>query len=156
MSERSFNERLSTRQVDPARLIVCERDGHWALALGRELQGRGVRAYQTRSLAECRDMLGQHRASFLVVEVTRSNLDALLGRLAEIEQTYPAARIAVVADRAMAECELLLREAGAVHFTTSGRGLRPLADAIERHLSSVPTPKLELVERIWNELPWRE
>ena len=89
MSERPPIERLATGQVDLARLIVCERNGHWAIGLSRALRGRNIRAYQTRSLAECWDMLGHYRAGFVVAEATRSNLDALLERLAEVESRYP-------------------------------------------------------------------
>ena len=138
-----------------ARLIVRERTGRWAIALSRELRGCGTRAYQTRSLAECWDMLAEYRASFLVVEVTRSNLDELLSRLSEIERRFPAARVGVVGDRVMAECEFLLREAGTIHFTTSPRLLQGLAIAAQNHLNHLPKPELRLVETIWDTLPWK-
>ena len=155
MPERSFNKQLSTAQVDLARLIVCERTGRWAIALSRELRGCRTRAYQTRSLAECWDMLGEYRASFLVIEVTRSNLDVLLSRLPEIERRFPAARVAAVGNRAMAACEFLLREAGTIHFTTSERLLQAFAVAGQNHLKHVPKPRLSLVETIWDTLPWK-
>ena len=155
MPERSFNKQPSTGQVDLARLIVRERTGRWAIALSRELRGCGTRAYQTRSLAECWDMLAEYRASFLVVEVTRSNLDELLSRLSEIERRFPAARVGVVGDRVMAECEFLLREAGTIHFTTSPRLLQGLAIAAQNHLNHLPKPELRLVETIWDTLPWK-
>jgi hypothetical protein len=155
MPERSFNQRLSTAQADLARLIVCERTGRWEIALSRELRGSRTRACQTRTLAECRDMLAEYRSSFLVLEVTRSNLDLLLRRLPEIERRFPAARVAVVAEREMARCEFLLREAGAIHFTTSARRLQAIAIAAQRHLNQLPRPELSLVETIWDTLPWK-
>lgn len=141
--------------MDLARLIVCERTGRWAIALNRELRGCRTRVRETRSLAECWDMLAEFRASFLVVEVTRSNLDVLLRRLAEIERRFPAARVAVVGDREMAACEFLLREAGTIHFTTSGRLLHAFAIVAQDHLNHVPKPQLSLIETIWDSLPWK-
>jgi hypothetical protein len=155
MSEQSFNKRLSTGQVDLARLIVCERTGRWAIALSRELRSCRIRVYQTRSLAECWAMLAEYGASFLVVEVTPSNLEVLPSRLSEIEGRFPVARVGVVGDRAMGECEFLLREAGTIHFTTSPRLLRGLAIAAQKHLNHVPKPRLSLVETIWDALPWK-
>ena len=155
MPERSSNERLSTGQVDLARLIVCERTGRWALALIRELRGSQTRVYQTRSLDQSWDMLAEFRASFLVVEVTRSNLDALSSRLSELERRFPAARVAVVGERPMAESEFLLREAGAIHFTTSPRLLQGYATAAQNHLNHLPIPRLSLAETIWDTLPWK-
>jgi len=155
MPEQSFNKQLSTDQVDLARLIVCERTGRWAIALSRELRGCRTRVHQTRSLAECWDMLSEYGASFLVIEATHSNFDGVLSRLPEIERRFPAARVAVVGDRAMAECEFLLREAGTIHFTTSGRLLRPFAIAAQNHFDHVPKPQLSLVETVWNTLPWK-
>ena len=61
---------------------------------------------------------------------------------------------AVVADRSLAACEWLVREAGAVHFLLSTRQLPPLARLVVRHLANVPAPQQTLVDRIWASLPW--
>ena len=69
---------------------------------------------------------------------------------------YPLARWAAVAARPLAHWQWLLREAGAVDFVVSPRRLGPLAQAICRHLASVPPPPQSLTERIWAGLPWEE
>lgn len=58
----------------PARLIVCERTGRWAVALRRELAGSGVRVHESRSIAECWQGLAESPAGFAVVELTGGNL----------------------------------------------------------------------------------
>lgn len=142
---------------DPAApgVIVCERDGHWAVALRRELPRRGVRVHETRSLPECWDMLDARPASFLVAELTRTNATALLDRVARLPRDFPLARLAVVAARSLERWEWLMREAGAVHFAVSPRRLRPLARVASHHLEQVPKPQRTLTERIWASLPWR-
>jgi hypothetical protein len=136
-----------------ARLIVCERSGRWAVALRRELAGSGVRVWETRTLADCRNELVASPASFLVAELGR-NVAGLLGLLARQPRQFPAARIAVVADRDHAAWEWLVREAGAVHFLTSPRCAGMLARLACRHLAQVPPPSQSLTERIWSSLPW--
>ena len=74
--------------------------------------------------------------------------------MARLPRDFPLARVAVVADRSLAPGEWLMREAGAVHFTTSPRRLGSLAAAVGRHLEQVPRPPQGLAERIWATLPW--
>lgn len=140
--------------IGPARLIVCEREGRWAVTLGRELSRTEADLVQTRSLHECWDALQRWPASFVVVELTRTNASALLERIAWRERDFPLARVAVVADRDLGFCEWLMREAGAVHFTVCPRRLGPLARLALRHLDAAPRPRLPLIERIWASLPW--
>jgi len=137
------------------RVIVCERRGHWAVVLRRELKGADIPLRETRSLPECWDALAGHPTSFLVVELTPANAASLLERTARLERDYPFARIAVAAQRSLADWEWLVREAGAVHFTTSPRALQPLAAMIRRHLGRVRAPALPLAERLWRTLPWK-
>ena len=49
-----------------------------------------------------------------------------------------------------------LREAGAVHFLCSPRGVGLLARLACRHLAQIPSPPQTLTERIWTSLPWGE
>lgn len=139
--------------AQPARLIVCERSGSWALALRRELTA-GFRIRPTRSLAETWETLEQAPASFLVLELTAGLAEALLARLLRLDREYPLARAAVVADRGLSAYEWLLRQAGAVHFACSPRRLAPLAAVARRHLAAAPQPDRDAVERIWSGLPW--
>ena len=148
------SDRPPSERASSARLIVCERGGEWAVGLRRELPVPGVGLHQTRSLSECWEMLGRWPASFLVVELTRSNAEALVGRMTSLDREFPSARVAVVAERELARCEWLMWEAGAVHFTVSPRRLGPLARLAVRHLDATPRPERTLTERIWARLPW--
>lgn len=139
----------------PARLIVCERTGRWAVALRRELSGAGVRVWETRTLADCWKELIASPASFVVVELG-GDVAGLLRRMASQSREFPLARLAVAADRSLSDYEWLMREAGAVHFVCSPRQVGPLAQLACRHLAHVPPPQQSLTERIWASLPWAE
>ena len=84
--------------MPPARLIVCERTGRWAVALRRELADAGVRVWETRTLADCWSELAESPASFVVLEL-RGDVAGLLALLARQPREFPLARVAVVADR---------------------------------------------------------
>jgi hypothetical protein len=137
-----------------ARLLVCERTGRWAVALRREPLLKPQRVYETRSLADCWQMLAGHPSSFVVAELTRANIEGLLDRLGGLERQYPRARVTVVADPSLADYQWLVREAGAIHFLTSRRYVHELAVVAARHLSQVPEPRTSLADRIWAGLPW--
>jgi hypothetical protein len=168
---------LLPEETAAARLILCERSGRWAAALRRELERQqrrrasgaeapeGVsdekcaspwppRIEETRSLAHAFRALAEAPASFLIVEITRANVDALLGHMAELDRWFPLARLAVLGDRRLAGYGWLMREAGAVWHTCSPRRLAPLAALARRHLASAPSPRRGLREQIWAGLPW--
>lgn len=140
-------------ETSTAKLIVCERTGRWAVALRRELAESGVRVWETRTLADCRDELVECPASFAVIELG-ANVTALLRFFAGQTKRFPAARFAVVANRSHADYEALMREAGAVHFLCSPRRVGLLARLACRHLAQVPPPQQSMAERIWAGLPW--
>lgn len=137
------------------RVIVCERSGKWAAALRRTL-ARDVSVRETRSLTECVAELQTAPTSFLVVEVTATNLPAAFELLARVNAEFRWARVAVVAERALAECEWGLREAGAIHFATSPRKAAELARLAERHAALAPGAKRSLAAQVWDSLPWPE
>jgi len=147
-----MTERI-TENVPSARLIVCERTGQWAVALRRELNAMGVRVWETRSLADCWDELAISPASFMIVELA-DNAGPLLRRMTRLPREYPAARVAIIADRSFVQYEWLLREAGAVHFLYSPRQVGTLAEMIGRHLAQAPITQQTLTEQIWTALPW--
>jgi hypothetical protein len=140
-------------QPAPARLIVCERTGRWAVALRRELANSGVRVWETRTLDDCFSELADSPASLLVLELG-DDVAGLLDRLARRARRFPRARMAVVADRSRPDHQGLLREAGAVHFVASPRQVGRLARLACRHLAQVPPLQQNLTERIWANLPW--
>ena len=123
------------------------------MALRRELAEPGVRVWETRTLADCRDELIANPASFAAIELG-ANVAGLLRLLAMQQRQLPAARLAVVANRSQAGYEWLMREAGAVHFLCSPREVAVLARLACRHLAEVPPPQQSLAERIWASLPW--
>ena len=137
------------------RLIVCERDGHWAVALRRALAPEWGRILQTRSLPECWAELATRPASFVVVELTNENRDGLLDRLVRLQHKFPLARAAVVAERRLAQYEWLMREATAVHFECSPRRSDLVAQLAARHLAHAPVPTQSTTQRLWAGLPWR-
>lgn len=139
----------------PARLIVCERTGRWAVALRRELAASGVRVWETRTLDDCFAELAASPASFVVLELG-GDVAELLNCLVRLSREFPAARQAVVADRPLAGYEWLMREAGAVHFVCSPRRVGPLAQLACRRLAQVPPLQQSFTERIWANLPWGE
>ena len=162
-----------------ARWIISERSGRWAIGLRREADslrtphasheeirhaeraeygngtGRsGIRLHETRSLADGWAMLEQFPSSFLVAELTRDNVQSLLQRMAGLERSLPLARVAVVADRSLADYHWLMLEAGAAWFAVSPRDLRPIAALAARHLRLAPARGGDLVQQVWNSLPW--
>lgn len=136
------------------RLLVCEQTGRWAAGLRRELAESGVRVRELRSLDDCGPELADAPASFLVLELTRRHLAALLTALPLWRKCHPAMRAAVVAPRELAPFEWLVREAGAVHFLCSPRQLGALARIVLRHGAQVPPPPQSLTQRLWAGLPW--
>ena len=136
-----------------ARLIVCERDGRWAVTLRRELAGAGVRVWETRTLEDCRRELIASPTSFVVLQMARDAIETL--RFVALQtREFPTARLAVAAKRSQAAFEWPIREAGAVHFLCSPRQVGLLARMACRHLAQVPPPQRSLTERIWASLPW--
>ncbi len=154
------------------RVIVCEPSGRWAVALGRELSACGnFHIEQTRSLAECWGRLDGAAAAFVVVELTRGNVDRWLDLMAALEWRHPLVRVAVVVrgdpldKQCLSRYQWLAREAGAVFVGTSLRGqglggegpggVRELADVVRRHLLRSPRPQKSVSEEIWDKLPWK-
>jgi len=137
------------------RLIVCEQTGLWAARI-RTAVARELTLRETRHLADCRAELATAPASLVVVELRAGNAREVLELLAEVGGSYPLARVVVVAPRGSEPCEEGLREAGAVHFTTSPRSAGTIARLAERHAAQVPRPRISFAERIWESLPWPE
>lgn len=135
--------------------IVCERSGQWAAGLRRHLPPE-IRLRETRGLADCRSELAAAPASLVVVEVTAANLDAALELLADAGRRFPLARVVAVAQRGSEFYEWLLREAGAIHFTTSPRAADVLARLAVRHAARLPLPRTAFVTQIWDALPWQD
>lgn len=140
-------------KTNAARLIVCERDGRWAVALRRELSGSGVRVWETRTADDCRRELTASPNSFVLLQMARNPIDTL--RMLELfSREYPTAGFAVAGKRSQAAFEWPAREAGAAHFLCSLRRVGILSRMACRHLAQVPPPQRSMTERIWASLPW--
>ena len=137
------------------KVILCERTVRWASALVRHLPAE-VRLQQTRSLAECTTELAAAPTSLVALEVTAANFAGVLPWLGRLSARHPLARAVVLADRGLVNGEWLLREAGALHVTTSPRDLGWFRGLIKNHLAGLPSPKVGLARELWDALPWSE
>ena len=134
-------------------VIVCERRGTWAAALGRHLPPEmGMR--QIRSLDQCAGELAELPGSLLALELRRENLLGVLDLLVELGREFPLARFVMLAERGCEEYEKLMHEAGAVYFSTSPRQLSSVARLASNHLQRQPTMRVSLAAEIWSSLPW--
>ncbi len=92
----------------------------------------------------------------LAVELTRENLAGVLDLLSGLGRKFPLAAAMVLAERGFEPYEWLMREAGAVYFTTSPRESDDLARLAIRHVSRISPPRTHFAARIWDALPWSE
>ena len=141
-------------EAKPARLVVCERSGRWAVALRHDLAGAGLRVWETRSLADCDALLCESPASFAFVEVSERKIGEILAFIANCRAKFPLFRFVIVADRDLDSYKWLMREAGAADFISSIRKIGSPAQTACRHLAQVPPLPQSLTERIWANLPW--
>ncbi len=137
---------------EPA-LIVCERSGLWAAAIGRCLPVE-IAMRQTRSLAECAAELAAAPESLLALELSRQNVAGILALLSSLGRQYPSAAALVLAERGWESYEWLLREAGTMHFTTSPRQPDELVRLVAGHISRQSAPQQNFAAQIWDALPW--
>ncbi len=142
-----------SQAINQPGVIVCERRGHWAAALRRELSS-DVRLRETRSLAECAAALAAAPTSVLALELVPRNLAGVLELVGEMASRFPQARAVILADHAMQSCEGPLREAGALHFVASPRELAGLGRTVRNHLASLPSVQAGFAEAVWEALPW--
>jgi hypothetical protein len=140
--------------MERARIVVCEKTGHWAVALRRLLAPVGYRVYQTPSWEDCWDELQRRPASAVALELTPQNDALVLERLLRLSRQFPLACRVVLGDSGLARYEWAVRAAGAVHAVFAPRGLPAAARLIERHLAQAPEPELSFREAIWRRLPW--
>lgn len=140
--------------IPAARLIVLERSGHWAGALRREWSELEDRLRETRHREGALELLQEAPASILLCEVTAANLEALAIWWSRLAIEFPRARLAIVADRQLADAESFWRELGAVAYVHSARQLAGAARVIRRHLSRYPSPDRTWRETLFDRLPW--
>jgi hypothetical protein len=151
--------------MDAAPLILCERSGGWAVAWRKcwaaTVGRRPCRVVETRSAAECRDVLQELKragtaAGFVVAELSAAQLTETLDLLATIEREFPEFRTAAVANRSLqAMLDPVVRELGAVDLVVSPRRLAPLVRTAAKHLARQAGRELNERERIMDSLPWK-
>ena len=128
----------------------------WARAVARHLPAN-VCLRETRGLGECAAELAATPTSLLAFELTRQNFAGVLPIVSRIGGTFPRARVIILAQRGLDDYQWVLREAGAIHFTSSPRALLGLGDVIRRHFSGIPAPPIaSLAAQAWDELPWSD
>ena len=138
----------------PARLIVCERTGKWAVALRRASTAVALRVYETRSTEECQEEVAASPDSFVAVEATAANLARIAGWLNDVRLQFPRCRLVVLGSRGMESCQWLLREAGAAHVIHSSRQSGEVIRMALRQLRSAATRPRSVHQQVWERLPW--
>lgn len=138
------------------RLIVLEREGHWAAALRRDLDGLGVRVLEVRSWDEVRESLGKWPAALVAAELTEAGAAEFLTAIPHLGRWHPQAAVVVLAERRLAPYRDLLREAGALHFITSPRRLAEVAEIVRRRASKLAaaTSTADFLDEIRANLPF--
>jgi len=163
--------------------IICERSGRWAAALrtalARQLpQGTAIALLdEVRTPADLNARLQEFPRSLVLVEVTRTNFDAILQWLADATRRGPDVIAVALLDYGFsgrtvlarnanrdnqAEVATALREAGAMDVVLSPRHLQPVL-SLGRHFPSknsrIPA-RLAADQSIgkwaWNLLPWQD
>jgi hypothetical protein len=147
---------FGTSAVMPgAKILVCERNGHWAVALRRALRRTRQRVHETRSFAECRQELARSEASFVAWELVPGSDELMLRRLLELRRDFPRACVAVLARRGLESFQWVLRAAGACHVVFSPRDAASVARLVERHVAETAEEDLTFREAVWRRLPWK-
>lgn len=143
-------------------IVFCERTGNWA-AVWRRVEARlahgdhrprSPRLIETRSAAECREVLVKHGGSFVVAELTVPAVEPTLELLFHTLTKVREAATAVVAARPLLPYQWLARELGAQAFVVSPLEFEALRDVVQRHLAKSPATYVDVRERIWKNLPW--
>lgn len=140
--------------MPPPQLLICERASRWAIAWRRTL-GEATPLGETRSLAQVDDRLRDQPRLPVAVDATAFAAEALLAAIAR--WCEGGAPVIVLASPALAEQELVFREAGAVQLVRSPRDLRPAARLIRRHLRRLPAEPASnqpLEQAVFARLPW--
>lgn len=137
-----------------ARLILWERTTCWAGALRRAASDQPIRLVETRTWAECLDYLCEASSSVVALELAPQGAEKVLAALEELDRRFPLAVPLVLADRSMKAHGPLMREAGALHFTSSPRRLDFVGQLVRRHLDRMPDQTDNLRDAVWARMPW--
>lgn len=134
-------------------IVVCERTGTWAAAMRRAFC-LASGPCETRSWPACLREVQARPAVFVALEILPENAEAVCGRLADLTQRFPRARVALLADRNLRPVEWLLREAGAAEVLFSVGDLPRLRPVLRRFWEQMPRSRTSFRDQIWSRLPW--
>jgi hypothetical protein len=142
-----------------AALILAERAGRWADSLRRHGLCERLRLFEVRSLAEVEDRLRETPRALVGLELTAATVESILDWISRRSANLGATAVLVFAQRGLRACELLCREAGAIHFVDTELELFALQALFDRYLSDpafakLDTDELPFAERIRASLPW--
>ena len=138
-----------------AKVILCEKSGHWAAALRRALGDEPVSIIETRSLSQCEEALVAAPVSLVAIEATSKTLESLVQLIARARIEFPFARVVTLLDNGLDQAEPILREAGAIELFKSLREAPSLAQLAQRHLALTPLAGKSVHEAIAEQLPWK-
>ena len=146
---------------EATRLIVCEKSGHWAQRLRRNLPD-GVRwIVETRSVSQLLESLKEHPTPLVLLELTPANIQYAARAVDELYRQYPhgtlVAILPTVAEKSFAGSEQLawlLRELGAASVIRSPRAVPEIARLWAQHCRLHPPYEETFCGRVFNNLPW--
>jgi hypothetical protein len=135
------------------RLIVCEKSSHWAPPL-RDAVGQEPTIVETRSLAGCEAELAIAPTSIVAIEVTATNLEAVLLCLARVQERYPRAAAVCLLMTDAQDAAALVREAGAIDAISSVLDLPRVARLAQRQLAATPKQETSFQDFVAEQMPW--
>jgi len=142
--------------MQKARVILCEKNGTWAVALRRELSLWAIRVYETRSHGQCLEEAALSPHSFIAVEVMLDSVESSHRFVARLRGEFPSSSVVILGTPDTEPYEFALREAGAIFATFSPRRLSNVATLAHRHLTSVAESASSIRDSVFENLPWGE
>jgi hypothetical protein len=132
------------------KLVVCERTGHWAGALRKELP----LFTEVRSLTACGQLLESAPLSLVALEVTEANLGQSRDFVLMVGERFPQAAVVALLTTEVLDAERLFREAGTVDVIGSVLDMPRLARLARRMSARTSDVEMSLGELIDQTLPW--
>ena len=173
MPDHLSTQRMPQLPAASGRLVLWERTQQWRRLFLNHLRKTPApcqidpsvlsdKAISVESLAELRETIENHPASFVFAEVTVANFRELLGLVPRFRRSLPRLRIAVVCfeltERSVDEyyvLDTLFREAGASTVLTTQRELLAMLPNVVTHFVALPQQENHWRQLIELRLPWR-
>ena len=146
---------------EATRLIVCEKSGHWAQRLRRNLPDGGRWIVETRSVSQMLESLKEHPTPLVLLELSLANVQHAARAVDELHRQYRhgtlLAILPTVAEKSFAGSEQLawlLRELGAASVIRSPREVPEIARLWAQHCHLHPPHEETFRERVFEFLSW--